>query len=389
MYVAQEKSEPNTELSADESASSAVAGQEPASDALENAVKDSSPEPGGRRTGMSVALGLVLGGVIAAALGFAAARTIVPEGWPFPGVTPEPDPLVAAIERQGAALKDMQQQVADLTGRLAELEAALQAVQADTRADDLQAALDQTNQRLSDLGDALTALDARLLEVEKLPQGSGTEAADAAAAAYERELSTMREMLAQELARIEAQQQAAQETGASAEAEAQAATLQAAMAELRGALETGAPFADALATLAKADEQSDGGPVPDALRAVADTGIPTQAALQESFPEAARAALAASIDALVAQGKISRVEGFLRRQLGTRSLEPRAGDDPDAVLSRAEAALKSGDLDGALAELDSLPEAGRAEMADWTRQAETRRAALAAADTLAARLNLQ
>ena len=334
---------------------------------------------------MPVALGLVLGGVIAAVLGFAAARTIVPEGWPFPGVAPEPDPLAATVERQSAALEALRQQVTDLGGRLTRLEAALEAVQADTRAGDLQAALDQTNRRLAGLSDALTALDARLLEVEKLPQGSGTEAADAAAAAYERELSAMREMLAQELARIEAQQQAAQETGASAEAEAQAATLQAAMAELRGALETGAPFADALATLVKAD----GGPAPDALSAVADTGIPTQAALQESFPEAARAALAASIDALVAQGKISRVEGFLRSQLGTRSLEPRAGDDPDAVLSRAEAAVKDGDLDAALAELDGLPDAGRAEMADWIRQAETRRAALAAADTLAARLNLQ
>ncbi len=376
--------------------------QDPVENSLETKAENASDDPieaaqtpetaptatsPARRSGLSVAAGLILGGVLAAILGFAAARTIVPEGWPFPGATPQPDPLAQAQAEQARQLQALRDQIAALGDRLDQLEAK---TQTDSRATaqqvaDLQSALEAANQRLTQLADMLTALDARLLAIEKLPQGSGSEAADAAARAYERELARMREMLADELARIEARQQAAQETGQTAEEQAQAAALRAAMAELRADLNAGKPFADPLATLA----QASGEPAPQALASVADTGIATLAHLQEIFPNAARAALSASIDALVQDGKISRIEGFLRSQLGTRSLEPRPGDDPDAVLSRAEAALKDGDLTTALAELDALPEAGRTKMSDWIRQARTRLAAMQAADALAARLNLQ
>ena len=63
---------------------------------------------------------------------------------------------------------------------------------------------------------------------------------------------------------------------------------------------------------------------------------------------------------------------------------PRAGDGPDAILSRAEAALAGDDLDAALAELDALPEVVRAAMGDWLAGAEARQQALAEAAALAA-----
>ena len=127
-----------------------------------------------------------------------------------------------------------------------------------------------------------------------------------------------------------------------------------------------------------------GAEVPEALAALAETGVPTRAALAESFPEAARAALAA---ARAEAGEGASVSAFLRSQLGMRSLTPRAGDDPDAVLSRAEAALAEGRLSDALAEIEALPETARAAMADWAAQARSRADALVAAEALSAAMN--
>ena len=65
-----------------------------------------------------------------------------------------------------------------------------------------------------------------------------------------------------------------------------------------------------------------------------------------------------------------------------RSLDPQEGDSPDAILSRAEAALRDGRLTDALAEIGSLPEQGRAELSDWVARAEMRQTAVAAAEQL-------
>jgi hypothetical protein len=81
------------------------------------------------------------------------------------------------------------------------------------------------------------------------------------------------------------------------------------------------------------------------------------------------------------------VGAFLRAQLGVRSLEPREGDDADAILSRAEAALAEGRLGDALAEIETLPEGARAAMSGWAAEATARRDALAAAEALSAELN--
>lgn len=83
----------------------------------------------------------------------------------------------------------------------------------------------------------------------------------------------------------------------------------------------------------------------------------------------------------------SRVATFFANQLGARSVEPRAGDDPDAVLSRAEAALRSGDLGAVLSEVSALPEPAQQELSDWVASAETRKAALDGADAVAQTLN--
>ncbi|MEC9310797.1 MAG: hypothetical protein VYA97_03480, partial [Pseudomonadota bacterium] len=105
--------------------------------------------------------------------------------------------------------------------------------------------------------------------------------------------------------------------------------------------------------------------------------------LQTTYDDAARAALSASLRDLADGDANARISSFLKAQLGLRSLTPREGDDPDAVLSRAQATLDSGDVAAALSELDALPAAGQAEMADWRATAQARVDAVAAAGDLA------
>jgi len=110
-------------------------------------------------------------------------------------------------------------------------------------------------------------------------------------------------------------------------------------------------------------------------------GLVTMAALRATFPVAAREALATQPqpeDASLGE----RVAGFLLAQTGARSLAPREGGDADAVLSRAEAALRQGDLDTALDELTELVGTPATAMAEWISQARTRQAALAALASL-------
>ena len=173
------------------------------------------------------------------------------------------------------------------------------------------------------------------------------------------------------LAEIEAAQ-------ATATRSAGSAALLSALARIAAAIDSGSEFTEALAVV----RETSGAEIPQELTDMAETGAPTLAQLQHEFPNAARAALSQATRDAAADGSISPLAAFFRTQLGARSLEPREGNDPDAVLSRAEAALGAGDLDTALAEIERLPQAGRNEMAEWVAKAESRRGALAALATL-------
>ncbi len=161
---------------------------------------------------------------------------------------------------------------------------------------------------------------------------------------------------------------------AEAEAAIDAARAQSGLDSLRAALETGAAYADAVSRI-----QDAGIEVPQTLAASASTGIATVEQLQESFDQAARAALRVALQDAPAESTTDRLGNFFRAQVGARSIAPREGDDPDAVLSRASAAVEAGDLEAALSEIALLPEGAQAAMADWIAQA---RARIAARDSL-------
>jgi hypothetical protein len=351
----------------------------------------------------------VIGGIVAAAIGFFAARTqtidpYLPEALRGPDVTATIEDLTSRVAAQADTIATLQTGLDGVSSTaeavrtevdslsmpdLAPIEERLGAI------DTTLGSLDGLPDAISTLGTQLDALDARIVDLEKQPLSSVVP--EEAVAAYERELAALQEAVASQRAAIaqaiEAQTgQVAQTIAAQRDevanliAEAQAAETaamesarraagQTALASVRAALDDGLPYTEYLTTLGE-----NGVAVPAALSSAADTGVATLAELQAGFPLVARDALAAARAESQGQGGIL---AYAQRQLSARSVIPKDGDDPDAVLSRVEAAVLGGDLDKAITELDSLPEVSAAIVADWRARAAERAAAIAAVDELA------
>ena len=314
-------------------------------------------------------LPLLLGGVVAGAIGYGVATY-------FPMNDGSVD---VSVQMQAQA-----DQLAALEAKLADIPAVdLNGVEAQIASVGDQAAA------LSGAIDTKFAdLDARLTEVEKRPGADGT-LSDTALAAYQRELEQLRADLEIQQATVMSAAAQAETDLAAARAEsealeqealasAEAAASRAALNRVSTAIETGAPFADALGDL--------GGDLPAALSSAAENGVATTAELTSDFPAAARAALATARAEGVSD-ESGGLGGFLRNQFDVRSTAPQEGSSPDAVLSRAEAAIKEGRVADALAEIEALPEVARAEMVDWTAQATERADVLDAVATLSETYN--
>lgn len=340
-----------------------------ASDTVDDTGSSALPIPQEKRRGGFWPL--FFGGAIATGLGFGAAvylATTYPEALGIGGS--------AGVDQR---LSDHDKRLTDLAGALAAIpQGADNSAANDTLRADLEAenkavvqAVGELEGRQIALETRIAALTTQLEALESLPAG----AAAASAAASAAQVAAATEAAAQQA--LAAQEDAAQ-VKAKAEAMAQQAQLGAALSELKAAFEAGTALDGPLKKMTAA-----GVTVPEALASQAQ-GVPTQTALRQSFPAAARAALAASLAETVDGGLADRLTAFVRSQTGARSLTPRAGEDPDAILSRAEAALGTGDLKTALVEIATLPEAGRARLAEWTGLAERRLAAAAAIAALAA-----
>ena len=164
------------------------------------------------------------------------------------------------------------------------------------------------------------------------------------------------------------------------------AVIAAGLSTIDVALSVGLPFAAALSDIEAAGVEGIPAPLSNA-----SGGVVTMASLRADFPEAAHMAIRAAITASSGDGAFAGVGAFLRAQVASRSLTPQEGMDPDAVLSRAEAALKRDDLAGALDEIEALPEvltSPKTEglMANWVANARMRLAALDAYETLVLKL---
>jgi hypothetical protein len=294
---------------------------------------------------------LVFGGIVAAALGFVATRSnfvdnFLPPSW-----------------RMNANEVVLQEQIFNAQDEIDSLKEKL------TEFSDR---LEKTPQVVATDSTALTSviknLVARIDAIESRPVVVQGENAD---------FTKLREVAERQQAEIDmllADARLAEQTSQEA---ANTTLARAAASQIIAAIESGAPFETALADLEAAGAYD----IPEALIAAAADGVVTLAALQDAIPAAAREGLAASPpDAEAGLG------GFLKRQLGARSIAPREGGDADAVLSRVEGAVRQGRLTDALAEAESLSPEAKSAMSDWLENTATRLAVTTASETLMQRL---
>lgn len=119
------------------------------------------------------------------------------------------------------------------------------------------------------------------------------------------------------------------------------------------------------------------------LSASAETGLAGDIELREKFRLLAPAVLRADRDREGADWT-DRVLGRLTSIITFRRASGEvAGDNADAVLARAEAAMLANDLPRAVEEMEKLPAHAAGPAAEWLKLAEARMAAEAAAATLA------
>ncbi|MFT6076468.1 MAG: hypothetical protein ACJAZ1_003401 [Yoonia sp.] len=290
-------------------------------------------------------LPLTLGGLVAGVIGFAVATFTAPQA---------DNTLASELAAQSSIIDGLEQRVANLPAPdLSGVEAAF-----------------------ANLTARLEALEARPATVAA-PSGD-MSAVNADMEALRAQIAEMTNAAQAELSDARATANAIEENASAA---ARRAAGRAALSRIQTALESGAPIGAALGDL----ENATGNAAPEALIASQD-GVTTLASLQEKFPEAARVALATARSEGVAGEESTGLGAFLRNQFDVRSTSPREGTDADAVLSRAEAAVRTGRLSDALAEISALPEVSRAAMSDWLTQSEARASAVAAADILSSTL---
>lgn len=308
---------------------------------------------------------MLLGGVAAAAIGFGLAQSGALNGIPLsnrPNLESALGDLTARVDAQQASLSEIGTRLSTLEDTPA------------PEANDMAQVVDDLSIQIGVLAQRIDAIEARPAPVTGAVDADLQAAIDAAKA----ELDAIRQAVADQGGQITAMTDAAAREEEAAQLTARAALQRAAVTRIQTALDAGTSFEEALADL-----RDSGVDVPEALASVAANGVVTLPALQSGFPDLARDALRAARQDAGATG----IGGFLETQLGLRSLQPREGDDPDAVLSRAEAALRDGAVADALTQIAALPEPAMAILSDWSAQAQARLAALSAAQDLAQSVN--
>ena len=259
---------------------------------------------------------------------------------------------------------------ADFSKRLADIETANQ--QSDATADiepklaqlaakdaEIDTILAELSNATKALEVALETLQAEITEVTALQAlaAQGGQTSDEALQQFEDKLaaisSAQLKLNKSQLIAVEAQQ--------SAEDKLRLADATNAASRISDALETGQAYQNELGLLSGVS----GIEIPSGLADLAKSGAPSLTDLKKQFPELSRIVLREDAADSAGNNAVGKFTAFLKSQVGTRSLEPKQGDDMDAVLSRIEAALRVDDTSNALAEANKFNDAAKQTMADW------------------------
>ncbi|MDH6231488.1 hypothetical protein M2281_002060 [Mesorhizobium soli] len=340
-----------------------------------------APEPQRQRSGFSPLAAGIVGGVMALA-GAGALQ--------FSGLLPAPDSNAGAamteVDSLRAELSGMQQDILALKNTSGQPDAGLTGqVEAVTKSlDEVKTDLGNLRQSVASAsGDqaGLEAVDGRIKELEtsvaalREQQGaSQTASGDLAAlgeriAGVEALAKANGEAISAADGKLATLQQKANDLSGKVEAQAgqPKVALAIAASALKSAVERGAPFEAEMETFAAI--------APDApgitqLRTYAQKGVPTLADIQAEAKQAVQAVIAAAKPVDEKAGVLDRLVSSAQSLVSVRPVGPVEGSGVPETTARMEFDIKSGDLEKALAEYDTLPEAAKAagsELADKIR----------------------
>jgi hypothetical protein len=315
-----------------------------------------------RRSGGHGFLSGALAGLVVSALALGAGYAFLVPRADTPEIANRLNAIEAQAERQNAALAADLSRNRDAVGGLEKRVTALEAAGSGNAASDASERLAAQEKDLrADIDTergATSDLTARVAQLETAAQKTGAANADLAA-------------LADRVGKIETAL-AAPKTETRSPAETAAAI--AIIAETAGErLRAGEPLGPDVAALQNLGVDA---AALAPLQAVA-AGAPANAALAASFSAVAPRVLAAA-SRKDAGGVVDRFLAHLRSLVRVRDLNETAGDDPPALASQIEAMTRRGDIRGALASFNKLPEAARQAAGDWPALARARQAADAA-----------
>jgi len=271
----------------------------------------------------------------------------------------------AGLDQKIAATADSAATLPALDRRVAALEAATQAATASL--DSLKSEMAKAVARAEAPAPAAAPAPAREVDLTALEQRI---------AAIEARLQPLATAVAASKADVSADQDNIRKAVSASDAAALVVVAQ----SLLGELDRGMPFA---AEVAAAEAL---GANPDriaALRPVADKGVPTAAALAESFAPLA-APILTGTQSKEPQGILDRLERGASGLVRVRPVGAPTGDDPTALIARIEGALGHGDVAAAVSAWEQLPAAAKTVTGDWASAARARVAADSAAHALLA-----
>jgi hypothetical protein len=142
-----------------------------------------------------------------------------------------------------------------------------------------------------------------------------------------------------------------------------------ASAGLKAAIDRGGPFTTELDTLTGIDPNN---PAVRELKAFAATGVPSRSKLVADFPGIADQILASINSGNPDQSLTDRLLSSALSIVKVRPVGNVEGETPDAIVARMEAKLTDGDLKGADAEWQKLPQTGKQASAGYEKSLSAR-----------------
>ncbi|WP_417409550.1 mitofilin family membrane protein [Hoeflea sp.] len=323
-------------------------------------------------------LGMVMSGVIGAVIALGGGYALQAGGvLPAPAANGDPAaPVVSRVDALASEVETLSQQLAGFSAQTgsdgsAELAARLDSLEsglADVAARSGEAGSDTV--MLAPIEERIAGLESQIAALaEASPAADPALAAEiaelrAAQSGMQASLSELQsgsEALSDKVSRLESEQAALAEQVDAPSQQIDVARAIAA-AGLKSAIDRGGSFMSELEAFASVAPDD---PAVAELRDLAARGVPSRSDLVAGYSDAASTAIAAADPGNPDAGLVDRLMSSAMSVVKVRRVGDVPGDSAEAIAARAEAHLLNGDLDAAVSEWNTLPEASLAATAEY------------------------